>query len=200
MKSWLWSFLLMPRALGFWGAVIGAGIAYLGARQNNRDNQASAQSQMAFQEEMANTQHQREVRDLRAAGLNPVLSGTGGMGAAAPSGAGYVAQNELGAAASTGMQAAQLKEQLMNIRQDTKVKEQTEKLLLEQTREAHENIYKRYWEATSNEYTAKILAEELKGKKLEGEIDTTKFGEIMRYLNRVIPGLNSGSSAYRNLR
>lgn len=50
-------------------------------------NSQEAQKLRDWQERMSNTAHQREVKDLIAAGLNPVLSIQGGNGSTTPSGA-----------------------------------------------------------------------------------------------------------------
>lgn len=55
-------------------------------QQNNQWSAQQAAIQRDWQERLANTAHQREIADLKAAGLNPVLSAKL-QGAAVPSGA-----------------------------------------------------------------------------------------------------------------
>lgn len=157
-----WGNLVSIAAAPFTG---GASLAYLAANvassaYANKQAKQQAEINRQFQAGMANTAHQREVEDLRAAGLNPILSATGGSGAHSPGGAMAPIQRVDNASAWAESREARRQNALLS----------TEKRVLEQQISTGKSAH-----ALNDALTTKALAEAGKTKQ-DAAIDQLMYG------------------------
>lgn len=102
------------------GAIIGGGISAIGGLLGNKLSSKEANKTRNWQERMQNTYFQRQVKDLRLAGLNPILGySKGGGSSQTPSGATAQQRNPLEGITSSAKELSLLTANINNINQQT---------------------------------------------------------------------------------
>jgi len=171
------------------GSVLGAGASFFGAKEQNKANQAIAASQMAFQERMSGTAYQRAVKDMRLAGINPMLAYSKG-GATTPGGAGLPMVNTMdgvGKAVSSALQLRRLNAETTKIEADTGLTrklEQTEIFKQEEMNARRQNIYHQT-QITKANLSSALAA--MRAGMTDEQLQSTWFGKISRVIKMLSP-------------
>lgn len=102
------------KASSAFGSVLSGAGSLLGGVASGLFGKSSAKKQMKFQERMSSTAHQRQVKDLRSAGLNPILSAT--SGASSPGGAASTMSDPVTPALSSAREASRNRAEVQNLK------------------------------------------------------------------------------------
>lgn len=191
-----------------WGqigaALIGGAFSAFGQASANKANKAAARNQMAFQERMSNSSYQRAMKDMRSAGLNPILAYKQG-GAGTPGGATYQSGN-VGSAAVQGAVAAQSSAKSIS-KTEAEIKAIEQGTKTSQTQDWLNNAQNSYYGSLTHktEQETKIINQQIwsaKAAALQGQSDiefnATPFGRMLRHIQRTsqaLQGLTPAATA-----
>lgn len=116
-------------------AALAGGTDILGTYMQNEANAKQAALNRDFQERMSSTAYQRAVKDMKQAGLNPMLAGINSSPASSPGGAQAQMQNIMKGSVSNAKSAGfasselnKLKKEAINIKQNTDTQDSQERL------------------------------------------------------------------------
>lgn len=166
-------------------SIITGGLSYLGGQQSNVASAKQAQEQMDFQRSMSNTAHQREVQDLLAAGLNPILS-AGGNGASTPGGAQALQSDVITPAINTALTAYKNRQEVENLKATNQNLRDMNEQIRSQTVLNDNNSALAAANARKANYEGDI-------SKVESDIANTGAGYLGRTLGALSPLFNSAS-------
>lgn len=176
-----------------WIPLVGTAAQVYGTAQTNKASKQIAREQMGFQERMANTEMQRRMADLKAAGLNPMLAIAQG-GASTPSGASARLENPTEGLAATALQVQLARSQIAATQAQAR-KTSAEASLIEET--SGNTAHQVEWTAIQAEMAAQKMAAEIHGlwkenQLKEGNMETQrlaqKYQELLNQAERL--GMN----------
>lgn len=150
-----------------------------------------AREQMDFQERMSSTAYQRAVKDMRSAGINPMLAYQQG-GASTPGGAQAQLQDVVSPAVSSAMAGARVRDELRLLRSQRKFHEAKASEAL-----SHGNALAAQAVTTAKHGllmdSQKILADyQIPGMRNIANMERSRLGRVMPYVDRImrnLPGL-----------